>query len=188
MATYGEGLLLLDNRENCSAELYRCPVRKRYAWQLVRYGGATRRFARALAGAAPPLAELQATLRAAEHDTVYYPGAFAAAGVQAADLTRVGELAYFPLLSRATVQARYYALFSKRVRRDDVDEGWLGVTSGSTGEPVRFFMDAASIHFFVGFIGPLAHTSTSSPLSTARGLSTNIGRTRVSPYCFVNSL
>ncbi|MCC6809114.1 MAG: hypothetical protein IT381_16925 [Deltaproteobacteria bacterium] len=139
-------------------------MRKRYAWQLVRYGGATRRFTRALAGAAPPLAELQATLRAAEHDTVYYPGAFAAAGVQAADLTRVGELAYFPLLSRATVQARYCDLFSKRVRRDDVDEGWLGVTSGSTGEPVRFFMDAASIHFFVGFIRYLWRLHACGPL------------------------
>ncbi len=146
-----------------AAELYECPVRTRYAWQVVRYRTVVKRF---IAASASPerVATLQAVLAAAQADTSYYPSAFAKAGVHAGDLQSRDDLKHFPLLSRNTVQARYHDLFSQKVSRLDVDEGWLGVTSGSTGEPVRFFMDGESIQLFVAFIRHLWALYACGPL------------------------
>lgn len=107
---------------------------------------------------------LSALLRSAETGTRHYPEAFAQAGVTSRDLQRVEDLAHFPSLTRATLQARYHDLFSRDVGEHEVEEGWLGKSSGSTGEPVRFFMDAASIHSFTAFIRFLWERHALGPL------------------------
>lgn len=130
-------------------------MRKRYARQIARYGLPMRRWLRTLHRAADGErddADLRALLRAAQEGTRFYPEAFAAAGVQWRDLQAPEDLAAFPLLSRRVLQERYYEIFHRDVDADAIDEGWLGRSSGSTGEPVRFFMDAVSIHFFTTFI------------------------------------
>jgi phenylacetate-CoA ligase len=149
--------------DDLDADLYNCPVRTRYAWQLVRYRSVVKRFLQA-SDAPANEAALQALLAAAQTQTAYYPGAFAKAGVQAGDLRGLADLAHFPLLSRRTVQARYHDLFSEQITRSDIDEGWLGVTSGSTGEPVRFFMDGESIQLFIAFIRHLWTLHACGPL------------------------
>jgi phenylacetate-CoA ligase len=147
------------------AELYRwSAVRKRYLWQLLRYRAPMRRWERALDFGRPPKGALRELLRAAEESTVHYPRAFAGAGVQWRDLEKAEDLAHFPSLSRQALQESYYDLFHRDVRQRDVEEGWLGRTSGSTGEPVRFFMDADSIHFFTAFLRHLWRLHALGPL------------------------
>ncbi len=155
-------------------------MRRRYAWQLLRYGPGVARAVRDLLAAdrggagADSLqsAGLVRLLLGAERDTGYYPEAFAAAGVSARDLGGVEDLAHFPTLSRLKLQERSRDLFSRRLGPRDVAEGWLGQSSGSTGEPVRFFMDAPSIHYFVAFIRFLwrRHALGSLPGPTATGV------------------
>lgn len=142
-----------------AAELYECPVRRRYAWQLLRYRPPLKRWIAAMHASAngesseSAITErLSAMLRSAEEGTRAHAAAFAAAGVQWSDLRKRADLGAFPALTRADLQARYWDLFHERVRERDVHEGWLGRTSGSTGEPVRFFMDGESIHFFTAFL------------------------------------
>lgn len=138
------------------AVLFSCPVRTRYARQIFRYRrgnlGWVARLSRGRDARDEAVTDLRALLRDAEEGTGYYAGAFAAAGVTWRDLRSREDLAHFPTLPRPTLQARYFELFHRAVGGDDVDEGWLGTTSGSTGEPVRFFMDAPSIHFYLAFI------------------------------------
>jgi len=156
-----------------AADLYACPVRKRYAWQLVRYRPAMKRWIAALhasadgAGDAPLLERLSAMLRDAEKGTHAYAHAFAAAGVMWSDLETRAHLAAFPVLTRGELQAKHDDLFHARLRESDVNEGWLGRTSGSTGEPVRFFMDGESIHFFVAFLRFLWERHALGPLPRA---------------------
>jgi phenylacetate-coenzyme A ligase PaaK-like adenylate-forming protein len=132
-----------------------CPVRKRYAYQLVRYGPLLARWlARLRAGArgetVPTL--LLDLLARAQAGTAHYARAFAEAGIHARELRGPSELSHLPALSRTKLQTAYYDLFDASVRERHVNEGWLGTTSGSTGEPVRFFMDGGSIHLFTGFV------------------------------------
>ncbi len=149
-----------ESRAEPEAQLFSCPVRRRYAWQVVRYGRGVRSARRELlaadrgdeAAGTRALESLRALLVAAETRTGWYPEAFARAGVTVRDLREPGDLAHFPPLPRAALQERFHDLFSRRVRPFDVDEGWLGRSSGSTGEPVRFFMDGGSIHFFSAFL------------------------------------
>jgi phenylacetate-CoA ligase len=153
------------------AELLPCPVRRRYAWQRLRYERPTRQWLRALhAGAAapPPLARLQDLLLTAQRETGHYPAAFARAGVTATDVAARDDLRHFPTLSRRQHQEHHFDLFSRRVTPLDVEEGWLGQTSGSTGEPVRFFMDGESIHFFLAFIRFLWEHLALGPLPAPR--------------------
>lgn len=127
-------------------------VRRRYAWQLVRYGIPLARWRAELHaaadGAEPGVLRLRALLRAAEEGTRRHPEAFAAAGVHWRDLAVRADLAHFPLLSRAEVQRRYADLLHRDLGGRVAAEGWLGTSSGSTGEPVRFFMDGTSVHFY----------------------------------------
>jgi len=134
--------------------LFACPVRKRYLYQLWRYRRPTHRWKQALHGApsGQSVEGLAEILRVAEEETGHYPRAFAEAGAHWGDLRSQCDLVHFPSLTRSTAQERWRELFSRRVTADDIDEGWLGATSGSTGEPVRFFMDAMSIHFFTAFV------------------------------------
>ena len=158
-----------------TAELYECPVRRRYLWQLVRYRPEMKRWIRALhrAAAAPEASEralvarLSAMLRTAEEGARHYAASFAGAGVQWSDLVSRADLEAFPVLTRAALQREHHDLFHRRVRESDVHEGWLGRTSGSTGEPVRFFMDGASIHFFTGFLRFLWERHALGPLPRA---------------------
>lgn len=160
--------------------LHGCPVRRRYAWQLVRYGPGVARGVRELLAAdrdadgADGLRSMRLArlLLGAERETGYYPEAFAGAGVSARDLRDTKDLAHFPSLSRLTLQERSRDVFSRRLGPRDVEEGWLGRSSGSTGEPVRFFMDAASIHYFVAFIRFLWRRQALGPLPgpTATGV------------------
>lgn len=133
-------------------QLFPCPVRRRYAWQLARYGAPLSRWRRALRSGEDGTSRVRALLRVAEEETAYYPEAFHRAGVSWRDLRRAEDLVHFPTLSRATLQERFHELFARRVNGRDVNEGWLGKSSGSTGEPVRFFMDGESIHFFSAFL------------------------------------
>src|SRR5437868_5644653 len=121
-------------------QLFPCPVRKRYAWQLARYAAPLARWRRALLDDRTDVERLRSLLRVAEEETSYYPEAFAAAGVSWRDVLTAADLAHVPSLSRRALQDRFHELFSRRVTTKDVDEGWLGRSSGSTGEPVRFFM------------------------------------------------
>lgn len=127
-------------------------VRRRYAWQLVRYGIPLARWRAdlhaAADGAAPGVLRVRALLRAAEEGTRRYPQAFAAAGVQWRDLATRADLAHFPLLAREELQRRYADLLHRDLGGRVAAEGWLGTSSGSTGEPVRFFMDGTSVHFY----------------------------------------
>ncbi len=157
------------------AELYECPVRKRYVWQLVRYRPAMKQWIAALHAAANGdpategdlVARLGSVLRAAEKGTCAYATSFAAAGVQWGDAGTRADLAAFPRLTRPELQTRYYDLFHARIRERDVNEGWLGRTSGSTGEPVRFFMDGESIHFFIAFLRFLWERHALGPMPRA---------------------
>lgn len=144
---------LLEEETNLRSvsQLYECPVRRRYAWQLLRYGPVVRRAVSALAQPTQASA-VGEMLRVAETETGHYPRVFAAAGVQWRDFETLADLCHFPALSRGELQRAYYDVFNRCVTKADVDEGWLGVTSGSTGEPVRFFMDGESIHFFSAFL------------------------------------
>jgi phenylacetate-CoA ligase len=91
-------------------------------------------------------------LARAQAGTAHYARAFAEAGIHARELRGPSELSHLPALSRTKLQTAYYDLFDASVRERHVNEGWLGTTSGSTGEPVRFFMDGGSIHLFTGFV------------------------------------
>lgn len=154
-------------------------MRRRYLWQLVRYRSGVKRWIQALhasssSAAAPQaqaeldlVARLSAMLRAAEEGTRHYAASFAAAGVQWRDLAARRDLEAFPVLTRAALQREYHDLFHARVRAHHVHEGWLGRTSGSTGEPVRFFMDGGSIHFFTAFLRFLWERHALGPLPRA---------------------
>lgn len=140
---------------DAAPELFGCPVRRRYAWQLWAYGRSNRDWRRTLHEAIarePGVARLSDLLRAAETGTRHYPAAFANAGVTWRDLRARADLAHFPSLPRGVLQSQFHDVFHRDVGAHEVDEGWLGRSSGSTGEPVRFFMDAGSIHFFTAFI------------------------------------
>ncbi|HCF61944.1 MAG TPA: hypothetical protein DFS52_28595 [Myxococcales bacterium] len=144
----------LDLPATPPAELYRCPVRRRYLWQLLRYHRANHRWRptapRRRRGDARALS--RRVFAGTQEECSFYPRPFAEAGVDWRDLRRPSELAGFPELSRRALQERYLELFGRRVGRADIEEGWFGITSGSTGEPVRFFMDGESSHFFAVFI------------------------------------
>ena len=166
-----------ESRAEPEAQLFSCPVRRRYAWQVVRYGRGVRAARRELLAAdrgeptagTRALESLRALLVAAQTETGYYPEAFARAGVTARDLREPGDLAHFPPLPRAALQERFHDLFSRRVRPFEVDEGWLGRSSGSTGEPVPFFMDGGSIHFFSAFLRFLWERFSLGPFPGPRG-------------------
>lgn len=98
------------------------------------------------------LARLQALLSGAEEGTLHYPERFAAAGVQHGDLRALADLRHFPTLTRLELQGRFLELFHRDADAQAMEEGYLGSTSGSTGAPIRFFMDAGSIHLFVAFL------------------------------------
>src|SRR5688500_13523562 len=95
-----------------SAELYECPVRKRYLWQLVRYRGPLARWIRALHASADGRdvaieERIAAMLKLAQEGTRWYPESFARAGVQWSDFEKRGDLAAFPRIDRETLQARF---------------------------------------------------------------------------------
>lgn len=92
-------------------------------------------------------AELRRVLSAAQERTVFYPDHFHRAGVQASDLRTAEDLRWFPPVSRRDLQEGIDRFLDRRMTPRDRDEGILWQTSGSTGEPVRFFVDGESNKF-----------------------------------------
>lgn len=146
--------------EGAAAELFQTPVRRAYdhqrrTWRR-RMGAWFHRIERGAAGLLTEeerVGALSALLRSAEEGTTFYPAHFARAGVSWRDLRRVSDLAHFPFLRRRDVQhAGPHALMDARLTGLELSDGWFSGSSGSTGEPVRFFIDAASIHFFAPFV------------------------------------
>jgi phenylacetate-coenzyme A ligase PaaK-like adenylate-forming protein len=136
-----------------AAELTRDPVRRNWLGQIARYSISVARWRRRLeAWHRDPAryreerlpAAIRETLRAGQTDTAFYPGHFHQAGVQWSDLRTVDDLRHFPALSRRDVQERFHDLVAFSLDGAARDEGIVWRTSGSTGQPVRFFVNGES--------------------------------------------
>jgi phenylacetate-CoA ligase len=139
-----------------AAELRPYRVRRNYLGQIWRYGWSTLRWVRRLrdfhqqpeAWRRTRLAgELRELLAHAEDRTLFYPEHFHRSGVQARDLRSPEDLRWFPSVSRADLQGGIERFLTRDFRERDRDEGILWRTSGSTGEPVSFFIDGESSKF-----------------------------------------
>lgn len=136
-----------------AAELRREGVRRNWLGQVLRYSIPVARWRRRLeAWHRDPAGyrerqlagQIRKVLLGAQTDTAFYPEHFAKAGVQASDFRSAEDLRHFPVLERRHVQERFRDLVSFALDRSSRDEGILWQTSGSTGEPVRFFVNGES--------------------------------------------
>ncbi len=139
-----------------NAELTSSAVRRRFLGQLVRYAIPLARWRRRLAEFHRDPGrfaerrwpdEIRRVLRAAQEDTAFYPEHFHRAGVQWSDLRSAEDLRHFPILSRRDVQRNFEELIAFSIDRTRREEGIVWKTSGSTGQPVRFFVNGESNKF-----------------------------------------
>ncbi|MBI3099241.1 MAG: phenylacetate--CoA ligase family protein [Planctomycetes bacterium] len=90
---------------------------------------------------------LRGVLCAAQTQTAHYAETFHRAGVQWRDLRSVDDLVHFPALSRREAQEKYEDLLSRNITLCEREEGIVWRTSGSTGQPVRFFVNGETNKF-----------------------------------------
>lgn len=83
---------------------------------------------------------LRALLTHAANHTPYYRRRFAEVGFDPARVTSVSDLAALPVLTKAEIRANFNDLLS-----DDARNVKLSSTTGSTGDPLRFYIGRARI-------------------------------------------
>lgn len=101
-----------------------------------------------------------AALRQALLGSPYYVETLGRAGLSPSDLQSPGDLPHFPLLSRATLQARANDLPAFDPAGSQAAEQSLIQTSGSSGEPIAVLKDGydqlhmwAVLRFWLGWLG-----------------------------------
>jgi len=139
-----------------AAVLHPYRVRRNYLGQVWNYGWSTLRWVRRLRAfhqrpaewrETRLTAELRLLLARAQEQTLFYPEHFHRAGIQAGDLRAADDLRWFPTVSRRDLQSGIERFLTGDLTIRDRDEGILWRTSGSTGEPVSFFVDGESSKF-----------------------------------------
>ena len=157
-----------------AAELVPDHVRRNWLGQVVRYSLAVARWRRKLFSyhrdparyveEKLPVA-IRELLRVAQIDTAFYPDRFHQAGVQWSDLRTAEDLRHFPALSRRDVQERYRDIAAFSLDQAARDEGIFWQTSGSTGQPVRFFVNGESNKWPLAFYRFLMGRGPGRPFS-----------------------
>jgi len=84
---------------------------------------------------------LQALLRHAYENVAYYHRVFNQLGLRPGDIKSTGDLQQLPILTKDTIRNNLDDLVARNYPRQKV---YPGATGGSTGEPLRFFVDRRS--------------------------------------------
>ena len=90
------------------------------------------------------LTQLRAILHHAYSTVPYYRRAWKAAGVHPSDVRAIADLTHFPVLTKADIRAHAHELTSAEGDRS----GWrVKTTSGSTGVPLKLYMDGPAVQW-----------------------------------------
>ncbi len=99
-----------------------------------------------------PRIDLRATLERAYRTVPFYQERFRAAGIGLRDLDAPNILTFLPPTRRADLAAGIAPFLSMPVEPFALDRGWLGRTSGSTGEPLSYLRDPRTLAWFWAFV------------------------------------
>ena len=124
-------------------------------WEVARLGpGVDRARARLAAQRAgrPPCLDPTPRLLLALRRVPHYQALFARLGLGEHDLRRPEAWDLLPITRRADLAAGADRFCAHPVDPDTLERGWLGLTSGSTGEPVPYFRSPATLGWFYAFV------------------------------------